>query len=78
MKCKSEMRCQWLPLALFDSHSQFVLMFRELCFDIAINGDMLQITQSGINGDYRSVSFGSDREFECFVRLEFRRAISNT
>jgi hypothetical protein len=69
------MKCQWLPLALFDSHSQFVLMFRELCFDVGIDGDVLRVTQSSASGDYRSVSFASDTEFECFLQLEFRRAL---
>jgi hypothetical protein len=77
MNSKSKMKCQWLPLALFDSHSQFVLMFHELCFDITINGDILHISQSGFNGEYRSVSFGSDIEFECFLKREFVRALSN-
>ena len=49
-------------------------MFNELCFDVAINGDILRVTQSSTNGEYRSVSFGSEIEFECFLQLEFRRA----
>lgn len=78
MNCKSELNCQWLPLALFDSHSQFVLMFRELCYDVGIDGDVLHVTQTGPAGEYRSVSFGSEIEFECFLRIEFRRTFAAT
>ena len=75
---KSKLDCQWLPLALFDSHSQFVLSFGDLCMDVGIDGDMLHITLSGLHGEYRSVSFASDIEFEYFLRLELSRAIASS
>lgn len=78
MKCKSEMKCQWLPLAVFDLYSQFTLLFRDLCLDVKINGDLLGVTQSTPSGEFRSASFGSDAEFECFLKLELRRTIAKT
>lgn len=74
MNSKTSMKCEWLPLALFDSHSQFVLMFGDLCFDVGIDGDALHVVQS-TNGEYRSVSFGSDMEFECFLKLQFSQTL---
>ena len=75
--CQSEMKCQWLPLGMFDSHSQFVLLFRDLCLDAGIDGDTLCVTQSGSSGEYRSVCLCSEIEFETFLRLEFVRTIAN-
>ena len=63
---------------MFDSHSQFVLLFRDLCLDVGIDGDTLCVTQSGSSGEYRSVCLGSEIEFETFLRLEFGRTIANT
>ena len=76
--CQSEMKCQWLPLGMFDTHSQFVVLFRDLCLDVGIDGDTLCVTQVGSSGEYRSVCLSSEIEFEMFLRLEFDRRIANT
>ena len=76
--CQSEMKCQWLPLGMFDTHSQLVLLFRHLCLDVGIDGDTLCVTQVGLSGEYRSVCLSSKTEFEMFLRLESDRRIANT
>lgn len=75
---KSKLECLWLPLALFDSHSQFVLSYCDLCFDVGIDGDMLHVTCSDLHAEYRSVSFASYIEFEYFLRLELSRVIASS
>lgn len=73
------MHVEWLPLAIFDSHSHFALQFRTICIDVEIRGDVLRVTQTSNAGDgemFRAVTFGSEVEFECFLKLELRRALA--
>eukprot|EP00584_Thalassiosira_punctigera_P014929 CAMPEP_0172560014 /NCGR_PEP_ID=MMETSP1067-20121228/86755_1 /TAXON_ID=265564 ORGANISM="Thalassiosira punctigera, Strain Tpunct2005C2" /NCGR_SAMPLE_ID=MMETSP1067 /ASSEMBLY_ACC=CAM_ASM_000444 /LENGTH=790 /DNA_ID=CAMNT_0013349737 /DNA_START=268 /DNA_END=2640 /DNA_ORIENTATION=+ len=78
MKCADKISVEWLPLALFDSHSRFVLLFRDqICLDVGIEGDALRVTQTSGQGEFRAVGFGSDVELECFLKMELRRALAN-
>jgi len=79
MNCPDNFFVEWLPLALFDSQSRFVLLFRDqICIDVGIKGDVLRVTQtSGHAGEFRAVGFGSELELECFLKLEFRRALAH-
>eukprot|EP00571_Detonula_confervacea_P008657 CAMPEP_0172317842 /NCGR_PEP_ID=MMETSP1058-20130122/33011_1 /TAXON_ID=83371 /ORGANISM="Detonula confervacea, Strain CCMP 353" /LENGTH=782 /DNA_ID=CAMNT_0013032503 /DNA_START=97 /DNA_END=2445 /DNA_ORIENTATION=- len=77
MSCNDKIIVDWLPLALFDSNSRFALLFREICLDIGIDGDVLRVTRTSEHGEFRAVAFGSELELECFLKLEFRRALAN-
>ncbi len=76
MNCKDKIVVEWLSLAFFTPHSRFVLLFREMCLDVAIHGDALRLTHTSANS-FRAVGFGSELEFECFLKLEFRRTLDN-
>ncbi|KAL7541913.1 hypothetical protein ACHAXR_012251 [Thalassiosira sp. AJA248-18] len=76
MSCNDKIVVEWLPLALFGSHSRFALLFRGLCLDIGIDGDALRVTQTSEHGEFRAVGFGSELELEYFLKLEFRRALA--
>ena len=73
MKCTDELSVEWHPLALFDAHSQFVLLFRDVCLDVGIHGDAVRVTQTHENG-YRAVGFGSHVELDNFLKLKLRKA----
>lgn len=73
MNCTDELSVEWHPLALFDAHSQFVLLFRDVCLDIGIHGDTVRVTQTDENG-YRAVGFGSHVELEYFLMRKLRKA----
>ncbi len=75
MKCEDKISVEWLPLALFDSHSRFAFIFRNICMDIGICGDVLRVTQTCGTGEFKTVAFGSDLELEYFLKLELRRAL---
>jgi len=76
LNCPDKIFVEWLPLALFDSHSRFALLFGEkICLDIGIKGDVLRVTQTNEHGEFRAVGFGSELELEYFLKLEFRRAL---
>lgn len=77
MNCDDKIFVEWLPLALFDSHSRFALLFREMCLDVGINGDVLRVAQTSGHGEFRAVAFGSELELECFLKLEIRRALAS-
>jgi len=77
MNCNDKIVVDWIPLALFDSHSRFALLFKEMCLDIGINGDVLRVTRTSVHGEFRAVAFGSEIELEYFLKLELRRAIAN-
>ena len=63
-------------MALFDSYSRFVLIFRDVSFDVGINGDVLRVSQtSSDHGEFRAVSFGSESELEYFLKLEIKRSL---
>jgi len=75
MSCNDKIYVEWLPLALFDYHSQFVLLFRGKCLDVSIKGDVLRVTQTTEIGGFRDVGFGSELELECYLKMEFRRLL---
>lgn len=75
MKCNYTISIEWLPLSLFDSHSQFVLLFRNICLDVGINGDTLHVTQTNMDGLRSSVEFGSEIELEFFLKMIIRREL---
>mmetsp|Transcript_14214 Transcript_14214/g.29924 ORF Transcript_14214/g.29924 Transcript_14214/m.29924 type:complete len:81 (+) Transcript_14214:100-342(+) len=75
MKCEDKIVVEWLPLALFDSHSRFAFIYRNLCMDIGIYGDVLRVTQICDTGEFKTVAFGSDLELEYFLKLEIRRVL---
>ena len=78
MKCDDKLVVEWLPLALFDSHSRLALLFREtMCLDAGIDGDTLRVSQNDEHGEFRAVGFGSAMEFEYFLKMELRRALAN-
>ena len=74
MQCSETITVEWLSLSLFSPYSRFALLFRELCLDIVIHGDALRVTQMSKHG-FKAVGFGSDLELECYLKLEFRRAL---
>ncbi len=76
LKCKDTITVEWLPTGLFDSHSHFALLFRDVCLDVGIHGDTLRVTQTSEHGGYRTVTFGSEDELECFLKVEMRRALA--
>ena len=71
LKCEDKIIIEWLPLALFDSHSRFALLFRQLCLDIQIDG------QTSDFGVFKTVGFGSEVELEYFLKLEFCRELAD-
>lgn len=71
MNCHDKITVDWLPLALFDSHSRFSILFREMYLDIGIDGDVLRVTSK-----YKAVAFGSELELEYFLKLEFQRVLA--
>ncbi len=75
MQCSETITVEWLSLSSFTSYSRFALRFREVCLDIVINGDAMRVTQMSKRG-FKSVGFGSDLELECYLKLEFRRALA--
>jgi hypothetical protein len=76
MQCKDNIMVEWLPLSLFSPYSRFALLFRDIiCLDVVIHGDEMRVTQT-MDG-FKAVGFGSDWEFECYLKLEFRRALTN-
>ncbi|KAL3762072.1 hypothetical protein ACHAW5_002585 [Stephanodiscus triporus] len=75
MYCKDKIVVEWLSLSFFNPHSRFVLLFRDVCFDVVIHGDALRLTHTSCTNGFRVVGFGSDLELECFLKLEFRRAL---
>ena len=77
LKCEDKIIIEWLPLALFDSHSRFALLFRQLCLDIQIDGDELRVTQTSDFGVFKTVGFGSEVELEYFLKLEFCRELAD-
>lgn len=76
MSCSDKIVVEWIPLALFDPHSRFALLFREICLDVGISGDLLRVTQSS-GGEFRAVAFGSELELEYFLKLELRRVLAS-
>jgi len=65
---------EWLPLSLFDSHSQFALSFDETnSMDVTISGGAMTVTSFTDDGDYRLVNFESSQEFELFAKHEMKR-----
>jgi hypothetical protein len=76
MNCKDKIAVEWLSLAFFTPQSRFTLLFSEVCLDVAIHGDALHLTHTCANG-FRVVGFGSVLELECFLKLEFLRALNN-
>ena len=77
MKCNDKIVVEWLPIALFDSHSRFAFLFRGVCLDVGISGDILRVSQMSEHGGYRAVSFGSELELECYLQFELRRALQS-
>ena len=77
MQCSETITVEWLSLSSFTSYSRFALLFREVCLDIAINGDAMRVTQMSKHG-FKAVGFGSDLELECYLKLEFRRALARS
>ena len=75
MKCSDTINIEWLPLSLFDTHSQCVLLFRNVCLDVGISGDALRVTQTNIDGLRSSVEFGSEVELEIFLKMIIRKEL---
>ena len=76
MNCSDKLSIEWLPIALFETHSQLVLLFRDICLDIEISGDTVRVsTQS--NCSFGAVEFGSEIELEHYFRTSLRRALAN-
>ena len=75
MKCNDTISIEWLPLSLFDAHSQFVLLFRNVFLDVGICGDTLRVTQTNMDGLRSSVEFGSEIELEIFLKMTIRREL---
>lgn len=70
---REDLHVEWLPLSPFDSHSHFTVLFRDACFDVDIEGDVLHVTRAARAGQFWEVGFGSETELECYLRLEFQR-----
>ena len=67
---------EWLPLSLFDSHSQFALSFNEtMCYDVTISGGAMTVTSFTADGEYRSVNFESCDEFVLFAKNEMKQLV---
>lgn len=75
VQCSETITVEWLSLSLFSSYSRLTLLFREVCLDITIYGDSLRVTQMSKHG-FKAVGFGSDLELECYLKLQFRRALA--
>jgi len=73
--CSDDLVVQWLPIAFFDSHSRFALLFRDVCIDVEIS-DSLRLTQVNMRNEFRSVEYSSDTELEYYLKLELRRSLS--
>lgn len=69
--------CLWLPISIFDYHSQLAISVGEfLCIDISIYGDEISATilddvlmSSGFGGGSRVAKFVSTEEFELYLRV---------
>jgi len=75
MHTGERLQVEWLPLSIFDLHSQFTLVFRSYSFDASIVCDEVTITSFGEDGDYGKVKFHSDAELELFLKGKLRRLI---
>merc|ERR1711957_499271 len=75
LRCPDKMHVAWLPLAPFDSHSRFALLFRDVCLDVGVAGNVLRVTQAGRARQFRALGFGSDAELEGYLKLIFRKAL---
>lgn len=75
MNCSDKLSIEWLPIALFETHSQLVLLFRDICLDIEISDTVRVSTQT--NCSFGVVEFGSEIELEHFFRTSLRRALAN-
>ena len=77
MNSNDKSTVDWLPLALSDSRSRFVVLLGEMYFNIVIEGDALCVTQTSEHGEFRAVAFGPGLELKYFLKLEFGRALAN-
>jgi hypothetical protein len=71
------MAVEWLPLSVFDDHSQFVLSYNTFVIDVSIERDEMTVTRFGENGEYRKVNFHADDEFEMFLKLELQKRLKD-
>jgi hypothetical protein len=67
-----KMTIEWLPLTVFDTCSQFVLGVQSFVIDVKIERDALIVTRFGDKGEYRRATFGTEEEFESFLKLELQ------
>jgi len=60
---------EWLPLSVFDSHSQFAVALHEsTVIDVNISGNAMTVTSFSDFGEYRNVNLVSAEEFELYLK----------
>lgn len=70
------LQVEWLPLSVFDPHSQFSLTFRSWSIDVHLACEQLTITRTSDDGDYQKVKFQSDSQFELYLKIALHRLLS--